>query len=213
MANAEIVVYKGIIFRRYPDAKRRADRVYYTPGGGDRARGVKRLHQEIWQDHHGPIPPGHVIHHQDENPDNNEPDNLVAVPFETHQRGHPKAARPGPAHLDRIRPLSHAWRRTPEGRAWHREHARRSFAKVESREYDCFHCGTRFTSKPIAGKDDRRACSHACQAAARRASGLDDENRVCVRCGETFRVNRYRKTPTCSRVCGQALRPDRGRQG
>ncbi len=121
----ESVVHKGIVFRRYPDSPRRTDRVYFTPSGTQRARGVKRLHQEIWEDNYGPIPPGHHIHHRDNNPLNNDLANLECVPHSKHRSDHRKqemgALDPAviAARLDRIRPLSKAWHQTPEGKRHH----------------------------------------------------------------------------------------------
>jgi len=55
------IVHNGTKFRRYPESKRRNDRVYFTPGIADRQRGVRRLHEELWIEHHGPIPAGHIV--------------------------------------------------------------------------------------------------------------------------------------------------------
>lgn len=202
MGNVETITYRGIIFRRYPDAKRRADQVYYTPGSKHRKQGVKRLHQEIWQDIHGPIPEGHHIHHKDENPLNNDPGNLVCLPAFDHLSPHMRKRAPGKEHMDRIRPLADEWHTSEEGRRWHREHVANSLARIEPRQYICYRCGKSFTAMPTAKDDARRACSDACHSADRRASGVDDVDRVCIICGKSFRINRYRKTPTCSRECG-----------
>lgn len=37
---------------------------------------------------HGPVPPGHEVHHRDYNHRNNDPDNLVAIPAEEHHSLH-----------------------------------------------------------------------------------------------------------------------------
>lgn len=37
------------------------------------------LHHLVWEQHHGPVPPGHVLTFRDGNPKNAEPDNLELV--------------------------------------------------------------------------------------------------------------------------------------
>lgn len=124
----EVVVYRGIEFRRYPDAEQVSHRRYFKPGGQHVKAGVQALHQEIWKDAHGPIPEGYHIHHIDEDPTNNALDNLVAIPAGVHTSHHTKGVPVSDAqreHLDRVRPLAAEWHRSEEGRAWHREHARK----------------------------------------------------------------------------------------
>ena len=68
----------------------------------------------------------------------------------------------------------------------------------------CRHCGGRFESlQPWA-----KFCSNNCRSAARRASRVDDETRVCVVCGKSFRTNRYLPTRTCSASCAYRSRSD-----
>src|SRR5260221_3651635 len=72
---SEVIYYKDIAFRRYPNSSKWADRNYYVPNATHRKRGIGRLHQEIWKDAHGLIPEGYHIHHKDENPLNNSLEN------------------------------------------------------------------------------------------------------------------------------------------
>lgn len=206
MSESELVVYRGVKFRRYPHAKGEAERRYFVPGIADRQRGVKRLHEEVYIAHHGPIPDGHEVHHADHDPLNNDPGNLVAITVEQHRAEHAADARErgsAPAwlaHLDDIRPLSAAWHSSPEGLAWHREHGSASWANREPDERVCGRCGAAYDSR--SRKGDEQFCSNRCRSAARRASGVDDEARTCAQCGAEFTVNRYSKTQTCSRSCG-----------
>lgn len=216
-ARVETIVYKGIKFRRYPDSPHRSDRVYYTPSGTHRKNGVKRLHQEIWEDAHGPIPEGWVVHHIDGDPLNNDIDNLECLPRGPHQSQHLSERMENmddaevKSMLDRIRPLSKAWHSTPEGKALHRELAK-NLRPREKHRYTCSYCGKEFEAYRAQRDTGNRYCSAKCSAAFRRASGVDDEERVCAWCGDTFTVNRYRKTETCSRSCGAKLGASRRKQ-
>lgn len=208
----ESIVYRGIKFRRYPDAKWHSDRVYFVPGGQHRKNGVGRLHEEIWKDRHGPIPPDHQIHHIDGNALNNDISNLQCLHRDEHRALH--AAEQKPMHPRRLawleanRPKATQWHRSAEGRAWHREMAREVWKHRTPDERTCEQCGGTYLSRATQGHD--RFCSNKCKAAWRRASGVDDEDRSCEACGTVFRVNRYSKQRACSRLCGSRIRTDRG---
>lgn len=203
MAKVEVIVFQGVKFRRYPDSKNRTERVYFTPGHADRAKGVGRLHEEIWKAAHGPIPAGYHIHHADHDPLNNDLSNLVCIPAGDHHRHHAAESEWLGSdrcleHLAEIRPKAAEWHRSPEGRAWHSEHARRVAADWQPVEATCEHCGERFESVRPG-----RFCSNKCKSAWRRAAGVDDEDRTCEYCGGVFRVNRYARTRFCSRSCAR----------
>lgn len=200
----EIVEFNGVKFRRYPDSKRRSDRVYFTPGIADKQRGTKRLHEEVWIAAYGPIPDGFHIHHRDGNSLNNALANLEAIPVAEHVRHHHAGvATPAKAaHLAKIRPLTRKWHSSPEGKEWHRQHAHNSMLAVKPTPHTCETCGNNYMAVPKPGN---RFCSNACKSAWRRQAGLDDEDRHCLICGGTFTVNRYSKKRTCSRRCAGRL--------
>jgi len=166
MSKAVTIEYRGVRFRRYPDAADDASRLYYTPGIADKKRGVKRLHQEVYEDNHGPIPEGCNVYFRDEDTENLDPANLVAQSPAEYKAEHWKAdvAAAARAHADRIRPKAAAWHRSPAGREWHRRHARESFAKRQPREVDCEECGETFETTASVAK----FCSQRCGARARR---------------------------------------------
>lgn len=196
----ETIVFNGVKFRRYPEAKQRADRVYYTPGIGDKQRGIGRLHEEIWKAAHGPIPPGSHIHHKDEDPLNNKLENLECLAGPIHMSFHNlgKCSDRKRENLDAIRPLTKAWHGSPEGLEWHRQHAYNSIRTVKPTEHVCDHCSKTFIAIP---KKPNRFCSNACKSAWRRAAGLDNETRTCIICSGEFVVNRYARKTTCSVAC------------
>lgn len=202
---AETIEYRGIIFRRYPQSLRWPDRMYYTPSSPYRHKGVDRLHQEIWKDANGPIPPGHHIHHRDGNPLNNALDNLACVPGSQHNEYHMSLLSPAErarrrAWFHHIRPSSSNWHRSEAGREWHHELGQLSWHGRGYATYRCHHCGALFESRA----NDTHAikfCSGACKSAARRAAGKDQEERICVICGKRYQTNRYARSATCSRSC------------
>lgn len=127
----EVVVFNGITFRRYPDAKQMAHRRYYKPSGSYIVQGVQALHQEIWKANNGggPIPEGWHVHHANHDYSDNRPENLVCLPKGDHHAEHfndASARGRSPkqlAHLARIRASAAAWHSSPEGREWHVQHA------------------------------------------------------------------------------------------
>lgn len=203
----ESILFRGITFRRYPDAKGWSERAYYTPGGTDRAKGIRRLHEEVWMAHNGrDIPAGYHIHHRDGNSLNNDPGNLVCLTEDEHARHHTDERRgictpEARANLDRIRPLASAWHRSTEGRDWHAEHGRKTWEGREAHSLACQQCGNVYETRSKHGLE--RFCSNACKSAWRRASGVDDEQRNCERCNVEFTANRYSKTRFCGKSCSR----------
>lgn len=200
---AETVVFRGERYRRYPEADSRADRVYFRASDG---KGY--LHRAIYEHHNGPIPEGWHVHHRDGDPLNNDPSNLVCVSPKDHIAEHwtPERSQASREWMEEIQPLTKAWHRSAEGREWHRQHGHATWAAVAyTRTLECDQCGEEFEVTTIQ-RDGPRFCTNKCKSAWRRDAGLDDEDRTCASCGETFRVNRYSKTRHCSRECAWASR-------
>jgi hypothetical protein len=198
------VEYKGITFRRYPFARSRTFRVYYSPPGKSKAQGVDYLHREVWKDARGPIPVGCEIHHRDDDPDNNRLENLECLTVAEHRRVHatmgsfstPRVR----ANLERIRPLASEWHRSEEGRAWHREHGRKVMAVRSRVEKACEHCGQPFTT---IHKGMARFCSGRCRQRAAGRPAPSGPMRTCPQCGKEFQVKVASKpAECCSRTCG-----------
>lgn len=208
MAEVETIIFNGIKFRRYPESRNWAERTYYRPGGEHIVRGIEALHREIWKAYHGPIPDGKVVHHKDGNSLNNEFENLELVASNSaHQDLHRVKSseqlvelRASVAHA---RKFASAWHGSPEGRAWHSEHGKRIWEGRETTLLTCQHCGREYeTLAPAHSK----FCSSNCKSAARRASDVDNETRMCAACGREFTINRYMPTRTCSGSCAASLR-------
>lgn len=83
--DATHIEYKGVVWTRYPNAKRRNLRVYYQHHFGWKEP-PRTLHREIYSDLVGKIPDGYHIHHIDGDTENNSPSNLQALPSREHTR-------------------------------------------------------------------------------------------------------------------------------
>ena len=132
-ANVEVeeVEAYGIVFRRYPNAKSATHRYYFKPNGTHAAKGVEALHREVYKREIGPIPDGHEVHHIDHDPANNHPSNLKCVLRKEHIRIHSSGPRSEKQikHWEKVQEAAKQWHRSPEGRVWHREHAKRTLHK------------------------------------------------------------------------------------
>jgi len=195
MPEVDEVEFRGITFRRYPESDNRADRHYYRPNSKHIEEGVEALHREIWRHHNGEIPEGHVIHHKDGDPTNNDIENLECLTPTEHAERHPEWGGDGPP-WEAIK-SSKDWHRSDEGREWHRQHAREQWEDAEPKVKECEQCGDEFEHYTAA-----RFCSNACKAKWRRESGVDDVEATCGWCGEMFTHNKHKDRQFCSRKCG-----------
>lgn len=198
----EARVYRGIRFRLYEGRR------YFTPGHADRRDGVEDLHREVWKHERGPIPPGFHVHHIDLDPTNNDVANLACLTPAEHEAVHAAdrsvlgLSAEHQAHLATIRHLAAAWHGSPAGIAWHVEHGKATWAGREPEHVGtCEQCGAEYR-----GFFDGRFCSNACKSAWRRATGADNETRVCAQCGAAFTTNRHKPARTCSKSCGAKMR-------
>lgn len=199
MPEVDTVEFKGITFRRYPESDNPPDRRYYRPSGSHIEGGVEALHREVWKHHNGEIPDGHLIHHKDGDPTNNDIDNLELVTPSEHVDRHPEMGLT-PEEIEMGIEAAKEWHQSEEGREWHRQHIKHVWETVDPKTKECEQCGDEFEYYTNA-----RFCSNACKAKARRERGDDDEERFCQICRQPFTVNKYKNTSTCSRSCAGAL--------
>src|SRR5712691_5631259 len=166
-----------------------------------------RQARDVWRKHFGEIPEGFHVHHKDGNAQNNVIENLQCLSPEEHRKLHPMSEETYwklVEHIDRIQPLTKTWHRSDEGRAWHVEHGKRTWEDRLTYPRECSKCGVEFES-PFDRERDKY-CSNKCKSAGRRASGVDNIEKICPACGKRFETNKYRGSKTCSRFCGQRLR-------
>lgn len=195
----EKVFFNGYTYRRYPNSKNASDRHYFKRSTKETAL---YLHREVWKFYNGEIPEGCHIHHKDGNTANNSIENLECVDPKEHSARHPfseERQQKQKEHLARIRLLTKEWHASEEGHQWHVQNGANSYKNYVPVENICTQCGKTFLDKKIGGVS--KFCSNNCKSAWRRASGIDNETRVCVYCGEEFITNKYSKAQHCSHAC------------
>lgn len=141
--------------------------VYYLCGSYYQHNG-ERLHRAVWTHFNGPVPEGFHVHHKDGNRANNTIENLELLSGHEHlsYHGHTEGRISyGKMHIERIRPLASLWHGTPEGKAWHSEHAK-AMHRTE-KTYVCDFCGKTFTSFRSYGNSNK-FCHPNCKASYRR---------------------------------------------
>lgn len=171
---SESAFLNGVEFRRYPNSKNWADKMYFRPGGSDAKRGVKAYHIELWKFVHGcDVPAGCEIHHIDNNPLNNNVMNLTTITPDDHQRQHGDVTKSkefidGRAKtLERIRPLAAKWHSSPDGVEWHSNHGKETWVGRKKVEKRCQVCGVKYeTFYPSRSK----FCSDHCKEVNRHAT-------------------------------------------
>jgi hypothetical protein len=207
----ETVKFEGVTFRRYPFSPNETHRRYFNPGSSDRRRGVESLHREIFKRHKGPIPAGFDVHHRDDDPLNNDPENLEAIHPDDHKAIHAEEGKWTGSfrlrrHLRGIARLAADWHASQEGILWHRAHARQAYAKRQPATFECAECGVRFESKHRASvrPDGKRFCSERCTGRTRRRERRQFKALICSICGHEYQS--IGRGATCSRRCAARLR-------
>lgn len=206
----EHVEFEGVTYTRWPQSRYKHMRRYFSPGLIDGVvYGKDHLHREVWKSAHGPIPAGHVIHHIDGDPGNNDLTNLACVTVSEHGKIHSG----DPGRLEQLQALAEIgrqfapeWHRSAEGRRWHEANGRKQWETREPAEITCGECGCT-ALRHFTTRNSVRYCSRRC---ARRAADRERryEHQVeCPECGETFWQSKYRAKPRfCSRSCGATHR-------
>ncbi len=170
----------------------------------------KRLHVTVWKYHNGDVPKGCHVHHIDQNRSNNQIENLRLMAASKHLSEHNSddaRYEYNHKHIAEMQEQAKEWHASEEGSRWHSQHIKSLWdnGTFPEREYTCANCGKTFMSR-IGDTKGAKYCSNACKSAARRKSGVDNEERICVVCGRKFIVNRYSTSKTCSRQCRWGLR-------
>lgn len=167
----------------------------------------KRLHQYIWEREYGKVPEGFHVHHIDEDKKNNHISNLQVMNGKEHVTYHGNNLTEEEIEWRRnnlaenVRPKASEWHGSEEGRAWHKEHYEEVKDKLHARETkECWQCG-----KLFEGRTQSRFCANKCKSKWRREQGLDDVEKQCVECGQTYVSNKYHKQQTCSPYCRNKL--------
>lgn len=139
------------------------------PNGGERL-----LHRAVWAGAFGPIPEGCHIHHRDGDKLNNGLANLECIPASQHLSEAWHALRGNLSkeqHFgDKARRAAAEWHASPEGSAWHSEHAIESkgWLKWKRERRKCLQCGCEFDALIRKGVVVQVYCQPKCKAAAYR---------------------------------------------
>ena len=189
LENGDLAVFDGLSFRL--DKKTG----YYL-----NSKSHKRLHVYVWEFYNGPVPSGYHVHHIDKDKANNEIENLKVLTADEHLKLHGESLSEERIsflreNLDKTaRPAAIEWHKSKEGSEWHKKHYENMKDRLYIRkDFVCQNCGKTFSSTQIKA----RFCSAKCASAARRKSGVDDIERVCERCGQTYVKNKYQKSRYC----------------
>lgn len=162
----------------------------------------KPCHRIIWEQDIGPIPPGHDIHHKDGNTFNNLLENLECLTKSDHIRLHANDNREKrSACMKSNSEKVHAWLKTRKGKKFLSDKFKKQWEEMEFKTFTCEHCKKEFQTKH---NRHVKFCGDNCVMAARRITGIDNEERACIICSNPFVVNRYQKTKTCSKACRAA---------
>src|SRR3990167_7995559 len=189
----QAIRFNGRSFYRYAGGKH-PNYFYFKSQGSVEVYLI--LHREIYKSHHGDIPKGHIIHHVDGDPLNNEISNLVAVTPSEHAKIH--------GYLSK-------WNRSALGKQqlkkvgfsnenWHARRAKVVHALRNERRV-CTSCGKDFIPTNTHQKFCTSPCYHRWQYKA-------EENKIelsCQNCAKGFMGNKYTKPKSCSKDCAYEL--------
>ena len=162
----------------------------------------KCLHRYVWESRVGEIPIGFEIHHKDQDKTNNALENLECISKELHHQIHAatpsnklKAYRSNEERKKEFIRKSRLWHKSDEGRKWHQIHAlqcKQQGWHKPTTEVNCLLCG-----KAFMGDSQTKFCCKAHKAKWRRLQHLDDEVRVCERCGTKFITCKFKSRKFC----------------
>lgn len=159
-----------------------------------------RLHRYIWEYYKGEIPKGYHIHHKDHNKDNNELSNLELLTKEEHIKRHKEEMSKEliEKYIDNLnkyaRPKAIEWHKSEEGKKWHKKQYGVSLGNRKKEIFICEYCGKEYETYK---QKENKFCSQKCKSAYRRESGLDDIERICIKCNKPFKTNKYGTTKYC----------------
>jgi uncharacterized CHY-type Zn-finger protein len=163
-----------------------------------------RAHVWVWQFYNGKIKKGFHIHHMDGNKSNNDISNLQCLSIKEHFSKHDSEERRknNLIHISNIRPLTKEWHASEEGRKWHKENGLISWEKRKPIEIKCKQCNKSANTKTY----HQEFCSNACKSKWRRKNRLDDIERECPVCKNTYISSKYSRSKTCGAQCGRIFK-------
>ena len=159
----DCIVYVGVSWHKRPSGH------YHN-----KRRGY--LHRFIWQEKHGQIPHGFVIHHIDHDVNNNDISNLALMSKSDHQRHHA---------IGRV------------GTERQREVARENLKRARHpKQAACIHCANQFIS--TASGQPGKFCSTRCLELWR-VNAFKPEIRKCIVCSSEYLAKKSFQRYCCKR--------------
>jgi hypothetical protein len=154
----EIQIFEGKIYKLQKNEK------YFK-------RGTKWLHRIIWEHHYGKIPDGHHIHHIDGDRHNNDISNLQLIDGKEHSKLHSK--KRWEENYNKMydnftlkgQECAKEWHKSEEGKVWHSQQAKQSYANRPIRTLICEVCGKEYQTKHTG---ITKYCHNNCKAKALR---------------------------------------------
>lgn len=114
----------------------------------------KRLHIYMWERENGPVPEGFHVHHINKDKSNNSIENLTILCSHEHLSLH--SSENSEANRERFiqnaHPAAKLWHASEEGRAWHKEHAKKVAEKIYAEKeiaLICKSCLEEFSVKEV----------------------------------------------------------------
>lgn len=159
-----------------------------------------RLHRYLYEKYKGNIPKGYEVHHKDHNKDNNNLNNLVLLSTKEHKLLHGRELTKEQRKFyknnlnEKARPKAIEWHKSEEAKEWHKEQYKKTLGNRKPQKLICEQCGKEYE---VINNGTNRFCSNKCKSAWRRESGIDNETRKCIICGEEYICNKYSKKAKC----------------
>ena len=154
---------------------------------------------------------GYDVHHIDGNKDNNDISNLQLLNKTEHKKIHSDSSKwsedrlkKARRRMDYAREYANLWHKSQEGREWHKEQWKNSLGKYQNNKIKkkCKYCGNEYEVNK-SNASTSKFCSNKCKSAYRRASGVDNVERVCAKCGNIYLVNKYSNGKLCRKCSGK----------
>ena len=147
---------------------------------------------------------GHEVHHIDKNKDNNDIKNLQLLSRDEHLKIHIIRSEDSHRHVCKVCGRTY-WSSVSTSMdicdRCNPEYATGGSNNIIIKKI-CEYCGTEYETKGV-NRNRSKFCSNKCKSAWRRASGIDNEERVCIRCGNIYTVNKYSAGKICRRCSGK----------
>lgn len=164
-----------------------------------------RAHVFVWKYHNGEVPKGFHVHHLNENKSDNRIENLQLMSKSEHISLHMSTDQKksqSTEQANKVRHLTKEWHASAEGLEWHRIHGIKTWQERKSFSGTCKVCSKQFETKTF----HQNFCSNACKSMWRRSQKIDYIEKKCPVCNKEYFTNKYSRSKTCGRKCGNLLK-------